>query len=108
MAYTQRQLARIVVENPVTPQERLEPILAREDTMLAWKQQKAKCDLEELPECPVGKVPDAPCCPPPPLSSEEQAKDAELRRQIEDEIKGILPAEEPSGKKGKKKKGKGT
>lgn len=108
MAYTQRQLARIVVENPVTPQERLEPILAREDTMLAWKQQKAKCDLEELPECPVGKVPDAPCCPPPPLSSEEQAKDAELRRQIEDEMKGILPAEEPSGKKGKKKKGKGT
>lgn len=110
MAYTQRQLARMIVENPVTPQERLEPILAREDTMLAWKQQKAKCDLEELPECPTGKVPDAPCCPPPPLSSEEQAKDAEMRRQIEDEIKGILPAEEPTqkGKKGKKKKGKGT
>ncbi len=111
MAYTQRQLARIVVENPETPQERLEPILAREDTMLAWKQQKAKCDLEELPECPTDKVPDAPCCPAPPLSSEEQAKDAELRRQIEDEIKGIAPAEAPGAKDGKKKgkkKGKGN
>jgi tetratricopeptide (TPR) repeat protein len=108
MAYTQRQLARMVVANPTTPQERLEPILAREDTMLAWKQQKAKCDLEELPECPKDKVPDAPCCPPPPLSNEEQAKDAEMRRLIEDEIKGILPEPEPTGKgkKGKKKKGR--
>jgi tetratricopeptide (TPR) repeat protein len=107
MAYTQRQLARMVVANPTTAQERLEPILAREDTMLAWKQQKAKCDLEELPECPKDKVPDAPCCPPPPLSNEEQAKDAELRRLIEDEMKGILPEAEPTDKKGKKKKKKG-
>jgi len=111
MAYTQRQLGRMVVANPVTALERLEPILAREDTMLAWKQQKAKCDLEELPECPKDKVPDAPCCPPPPLSNDEQVKDAELRRLIEDEIKGIFPEPEPTGqnkgKRGKKKKGQG-
>ncbi len=111
MAYTQRQLARVIIEAPESPDERLEPILAREDTMLAWKQQKAVCDLEELGECPKDKVPDAPCCPPPPLSSEEQAKDAESRRQIEEELKmieqGIDPAD-PDGKgKKKKKKGKG-
>ncbi|MBX7082766.1 MAG: tetratricopeptide repeat protein [Nannocystaceae bacterium] len=110
MAYTQRQLARIVIESPQTPEERLEPILAREDTMLAWKQQKAVCDLEELPECPAGKVPETPCCPPPPISNDDQAKDAELRRQIEEEMKliaqGLDPAN-PDGKGKKKKKGKG-
>jgi tetratricopeptide (TPR) repeat protein len=105
MAYTQRQLARMVIETPTTPQERLEPLLAREDTMLAWKQQKAKCDLEGLPECPAGKVPEVPCCSPPPFTSEEQAKDAELRRQIEDEINGVVPAE-PEDTKGRKGKGK--
>lgn len=112
MAYTQRQLARMVVEAPTTPQERLEPLLAREDTMLAWKQQKAKCDLEGLPDCPVGKVPEVPCCPPPPFTSAEQSTDAELRRQIDDEINGVVPPEpEDTGKKkGKKKpkKGQGT
>ncbi|MBC8071338.1 MAG: hypothetical protein IAG13_23635 [Deltaproteobacteria bacterium] len=110
MAYTQRQLARVIIEAPTTPDERLEPILAREDTMLAWKQQKAVCDLEELPECPKsGPMPETACCPPPPLSAEEQNKDAELRRLIEDEKKGILPPPEAgSGKKRKQRKGQGS
>lgn len=87
MAYTQRGLSRVIVEEPENAQERLEAILAREDTMLAWKQQKAVCDLDELPECPKDKVPEGPCCPPPPLSAEEQAADAEQKKEIEAEIK---------------------
>ncbi len=105
MAYTQRQLARVVVPDPETPEERLEPILAREDTMLAWKQQKAVCDLEERAECPEKITAETPpCCPKPPLSPEDQAKDAELRRQIEDEIKAAASA--PQGDKRGKKRGK--
>lgn len=108
MAYTQRQLARVVVPDPQTPEERLEPILAREDTMLAWKQQKAVCDLEERDECPEKLTADTPpCCPKPPLSPTDQAKDAELRRQIEDEIKAAASGEPlPGDKRGKGRKNK--
>jgi tetratricopeptide (TPR) repeat protein len=53
MAYTQRMYSRVVIEEPEMPEEKLEAILAREDSMLAWKQQKAVCDLDQLPDCPT-------------------------------------------------------
>ena len=52
MAYTQRQFARVFQEPPESTEERLEAILAREDSMLAWKEQKAVCDIDDLPDCP--------------------------------------------------------
>lgn len=114
MAYTQRMYARIVVEEPEFPEEKLEAILAREDSMLAWKQQKAVCDLDQLPDCPaVGQPPpDGPCCPPPPLTPAEQAEDATTKAQVEAEIKAAIegPAEEEPPTKGNKKgnkRGKG-
>jgi tetratricopeptide (TPR) repeat protein len=89
MAYTQRSLSRVIIENPKLPEEKLEAVLSREDLMLAWKQQKAVCDLEELPECPkdVKLKPEGPCCPPPPLTTEERARDLETRKALEQEIK---------------------
>ena len=113
MAYTQRALARRYgddVENQ-TPEENLNRLLAREDTMLAWKQQKAVCDIDSLPECKMEEMAAGAagsCCPlpPPPLTPEEQAADAELKRQIEQQIAdaaaGITPPT-PKGKKGKKR-----
>lgn len=89
MAYLQRRYARIVIETPELPEERLEAILAREDSLLAWKQQKTICDLDEVPDCPSEPGPDAPavaCCPLPPITPEAQAADAEARAQIEAEI----------------------
>src|SRR5690606_32519946 len=104
MAFTQRQYARVVVDPAETPEEKLEAILAREDSMLAWKQQKAVCDLDQLPECP-GPTPDTPCCPPPPLTTEEQAQDMEARRQIEEEMKAAAGAADGKGKR-KKRRGR--
>ncbi|MCA9707409.1 MAG: hypothetical protein KDK70_16275 [Myxococcales bacterium] len=110
MAYTQRMYARVVVETPEFPEEKIEAILAREDSMLAWKQQKAVCDLDQLPDCPAPDQPppEGPCCPPPPLSPAEQAEDATLKAQVEAEIKAALEAppedEEPTNKKGKRKR----
>jgi len=93
MAYSQRSLARIVIEDPKLPEEKLEAVLSREDLMLAWKQQKAVCDLEELPECPKDVKPEGPCCPPPPLNTEERAADLELRKALEQEIKAAQEKE---------------
>lgn len=104
MAYTQRQFARVVIEDPQLPQEKIEAILAREDSMLAWKQQKAVCDLDQLPDCPTdpkAPMPEGPCCPPPPLSPTEQAEDAAMKTTVEAEMKAALepPVEEPKDKK---------
>ncbi|MCX4245683.1 tetratricopeptide repeat protein [Paraliomyxa miuraensis] len=111
MAYTQRQYARVVIEEPELPEEKLEAILAREDLMLAWKQQKAVCDLDQLEDCPTDlealKKLEGPCCPPPPLDAAAQAEDANLRAQIEAEMKAALEApveEETDKKKGKRKR----
>jgi hypothetical protein len=104
MAYTQRQHARIVLDEPELPEEKLEAILAREDAMLAWTQQKAICDLEELGDCP-GETPETPCCPAPHLTSEEQAADAEAKREIEAEMNAAAEAEEQQGKN-KRKRGR--
>lgn len=105
MAYTQRMYARVVIDDPQLPQEKIESILAREDSMLAWKQQKAVCDLEELKDCPTdpkAPMPEGPCCPPPPLTPTEQAEDATMKATVEAEMKAALegPAEEdPKDKK---------
>jgi tetratricopeptide (TPR) repeat protein len=113
MAYTQRMYARVVIETPELPEEKIEAILAREDSMLAWKQQKAVCDLDQLPDCPTdpkAPPPEGPCCPPPPLSPTEQEADAALRTEVEAAMKAAIegPAEveEPKDKKKKGKRGK--
>lgn len=104
MAYTQRMNARLVVEEPEMPEEMIEAILAREDSMLAWKQQKAVCDLDEIPDCPAsGPMPEGPCCPPPPLTTTEQAEDAARKIEIE---AALAAPPEPEEDKKKKKKGK--
>jgi tetratricopeptide (TPR) repeat protein len=113
IAFTQRQLARRYGDDPTqnTAQENLNRILAREDTMAAWRQQKAICDIEKQPECPLDKPPTGPCCmlPPRPLTPEEEAKDAEQKKLIEAEIAALAAGTEepdPKGKgKGKGKKG---
>lgn len=107
MAHSQKQFARRVVEDPQEWGDKLEAIRAREDSMNAWRQQKAVCDLDEIPDCPKDKVPETACCPPPPMTPEDQAADEELKRQIEAEMKAVEAAqlEEEQGKR-KKRKGK--
>lgn len=108
MAYTQKSQARIVVETPEFPEEKLEAIFAREDLMLAWKQQKAVCDLDQIPDCPTDlaklKELEGPCCPPPPLSPAEQAEDAAKKVEIEAELAAPVEEEEPEPKKKGKRK----
>jgi tetratricopeptide (TPR) repeat protein len=103
MAYTQRQFARVVIEDPQLPQEKIEAILAREDAMLAWKQQKAVCDLDKIPDCPTDPKAaiEGPCCPPPPLTAAEQTEDATMKATVQAEMKAaLLPeVEEPKDKK---------
>jgi len=86
IAYTQRQHARIVVTEPTLPEEMLEAIRAREDAMLSWKQQKAICDLDQLPECPSANdpplAPGQSCCVPPPMTPEEQAQEAVRKTEL--------------------------
>lgn len=53
MAYTQKSLAREFVDPPETPEDGVEAILARRDSMLAWRETKAVCDIEKIPDCPV-------------------------------------------------------
>jgi tetratricopeptide (TPR) repeat protein len=53
MAYTQKSLAREFVDPPETPEDAIEAILARRDSMLAWRETKAVCDIEKIPDCPV-------------------------------------------------------
>jgi tetratricopeptide (TPR) repeat protein len=111
MAYTQRQHARLVVPEPELPEERLEAILAREDAMAGWKQQKAVCDLEGTPDCPSdpSKVPEGQaCCPPPPISDAEQAEDGTAKAAIEAELKAADDAAKAEAEgANKKKRGRG-
>jgi tetratricopeptide (TPR) repeat protein len=57
MAYTQKSLAREFVDPPDTPVDAIEAILARRDSMLAWRETKAVCDIEKIPDCPMEAVP---------------------------------------------------
>lgn len=110
IAFTQRQLARRYGDDPLqnTAQENLNRLFAREDTMAAWRQQKAICDIDQQPECPLDKPPEGPCCmlPPRPLSAEEEAADVEQKKLIEAEI-AALTAGVPEPDKGKRKGKKG-
>jgi len=103
IAYTQRQHARVVVAEPTLPEEMVEAIRAREDAMLSWKQQKAICDLDQLPECPpAGAPPLEPgqsCCAPPPMTPDEQAQDAIRKTELLAAIQAADAAMfEPAGK----------
>jgi tetratricopeptide (TPR) repeat protein len=51
MAYTQRSLARTYDETSQEPDQKLLALLAREDLMLAWREQKAVCDIDSIPDC---------------------------------------------------------
>ena len=53
MAYTQKSLAREYIDPPDTPYDSVEAILARRDLMLAWRETKAVCDIEKIPDCPI-------------------------------------------------------
>ncbi len=103
MAYTQRRFARTVIDGAELPEERIEAILAREDTMMAWKNQKAKCDLEGTKECsdPLTEQDmEQGCCPRPPLTAAEQAEDAAAKKEIIAEMAAAdAEAAEPTPKK---------
>lgn len=51
MSYSQRSLAREYSDPPNGPVEKMAAIDARNDLMLAWKEQKAVCDIDSLPDC---------------------------------------------------------
>lgn len=118
MAYAQRQHSRLVIPDPELPEEKIEAILAREDSMASWTNQKAVCDLDEIPNCPPpgAPPPEGQCCPPPPLSAADQAADAQLKDQVNEEMRlaeeqakaeaaALAAAEaEEEAKKDKKKK----
>jgi tetratricopeptide (TPR) repeat protein len=53
MAYTQKSLAREYVEPPDSPVDAIEALLKRRDLMLAWRETKAVCDIEKIPDCPL-------------------------------------------------------
>lgn len=53
MAHTQKQFARVYDELSDDPKDKLQALLAREDSMLAWREQKAVCDIDSIPDCPV-------------------------------------------------------
>lgn len=104
MAYTQRSLARAYApeEEEQTLEDKLNRILAREDSMMAWKQQKAVCDIDQLPECEQGKELEGQCCmlPPPPLTVEEQVADSEMKQELLKQLKEQQDsADKPQGKK---------
>jgi tetratricopeptide (TPR) repeat protein len=110
MAYTQKQFARMVVEEPELPEEKIEAIRARQDSMLGWQEQKALCDLEDIRDCPGEDDPPLEegeqCCPPPPLTPEEQNADVEALKQAEAEIEAAKQEalEADSGNKKRRKR----
>ena len=110
IAFTQRQLARRYGDDPTqnSAQENLNRILAREDTMAAWRQQKAICDIDQLPECQPDKATEGSCCilPPRPLTTEEELADVEQKKLIEAEIAAIASGVVDGGKAKTKAKGK--
>ena len=53
MAYTQKSLAREYMDPPESPEDAMEAIFARQDSMFAWRETKAVCDIEKIPDCPL-------------------------------------------------------
>ena len=99
---------RFVIERHVGSDALGETLLAREDSMMAWKQQKAVCDLDALTECPEKITAETPpCCPKAPLTTAEQASDAEARKLIDAELATPTTLEdEGKGKRKGKRKGR--
>jgi hypothetical protein len=66
MAHTQKSFARMYSDPPETPEDAIELIMRRRDTMLAWREQKAVCDIEKIPDCPfeVDEAADPPAIKP--------------------------------------------
>jgi tetratricopeptide (TPR) repeat protein len=58
MAFTQRQFARVYLDPPAGPEDRLEALNARQDSMLAWKEQKAVCDIDKIDDCALIREPE--------------------------------------------------
>jgi tetratricopeptide (TPR) repeat protein len=57
MAYTQKSLAREYLDPPESPIDAMEALLSRRDLMLAWRETKAVCDIEKIPDCPLAVDP---------------------------------------------------
>ncbi len=53
MAYTQKSLAREFLDPPENTEDKIQAILSRRDLMLAWRETKAVCDIDEIPDCPA-------------------------------------------------------
>ncbi len=55
MAYTQKSMARMYLDPPESPEDKLELLNKRNDSMLAWKEQKAVCDIDQIGDCPLDR-----------------------------------------------------
>jgi tetratricopeptide (TPR) repeat protein len=53
MAHTQKSLAREFVDPPETTEDAILALIARRDSMLAWRETKAVCDIDHIPDCPA-------------------------------------------------------
>lgn len=58
MAYTQKQFARVYLDPAESPEDKMEALNARQDSMLAWKEQKAVCDIDKIGDCPIDREPE--------------------------------------------------
>lgn len=58
MAYTQKSMARVYLDPPETPEDKIELLNKRNDAMLAWKEQKAVCDIDQIQDCPLDRPAD--------------------------------------------------
>ncbi|MFV8756647.1 hypothetical protein ACNOYE_39385 [Nannocystaceae bacterium ST9] len=53
MAHTQKSLAREFIDPPETTEDSILALISRRDSMLAWRETKAVCDIDHIPDCPA-------------------------------------------------------
>lgn len=53
MAHTQKSLAREFIEPPETTLDSILALTSRRDLMSAWRETKAVCDIDHIPDCPA-------------------------------------------------------
>lgn len=53
MAHTQKSLAREFIEPPETIEDSILALTSRRDLMSAWRETKAVCDIDHIPDCPA-------------------------------------------------------
>lgn len=58
MAHTQKSLARVFVDPPDTTEDSILALIARRDSMLAWRETKAVCDIDHIADCPAQPEPE--------------------------------------------------